>query len=326
VPPTATNAATATATGTATAIPPTRTPTATATVNPTATPAPTATQPSGGGGSTTIVAAGDVACDPSNTGAFNGGNGTATECHEKQTAALIGQINPSVVLMLGDAQYETGTTSNFNQSYNPTWGQYKGKTRAVAGGSHDFYGSGDYATYFGSAAGTAGQNWYSFDLNGWHIIVLNSYCSTNGNCSAEQQWLANDLANNKSACTMAAWHEPRYSSGYRHGNQPGIDWAWDMLVNANAELVLVGHEHEYERFGPIGTSDNSDPNGVVEIVVGTGGKSLETAWGTIQPNSLVRNRDTYGVLKVTLRNGSLDYVFVPEAGKSFTDSGTITCH
>ena len=125
---------------------------------------------------------------------------------------------------------------------------------------------------------------------------------------------------------MAAWHEPRYSSGYRHGNQPGIDWAWDMLVNAKAELVLVGHEHEYERFDPIGTSDNSDPNGVVEIVVGTGGKSLETAWGTIQPNSVVRNRDTYGVLKVVLKNGSLDYAFVPEAGKSFTDSGTITCH
>ena len=123
------------------------------------------------------------------------------------------------------------------------------------------------------AAGAPGHNWYSFDVNGWHIVVLNSYCATNGNCEAERLWLAADLATNTSKCTMAAWHEPRYSSGYRHGSQTGIDWAWDMLVNDGAELTLVGHEHEYERFAPTGTSDNVTPDGMVEIVVGTGGKA-----------------------------------------------------
>ena len=273
-----------------------------------------------------LVAAGDVACDPANTGAFNGGDGTSSECHMNQTKALIDQIGPSILLMLGDAQYESGTASKIAASYDVTWGHYKGITRAVAGGSHDFYGSGDFASYFGAAAGAAGQNWYSFDVNGWHIVVLNSYCATNGNCSAEQAWLANDLATNTSQCTMAAWHEPRYSSGYRHGSDTDIDWAWDMLVNDGAELALVGHEHEYERFAPTGTNDNVTPEGMVQIVVGTGGKSLESAWGTILPNSVVRDRSTYGVLKVELSDGSARFTFVPEAGKSFTDSGTITCH
>ena len=101
---------------------------------------------------------------------------------------------------------------------------------------------------------------------------------------------------------------------------------WDMLVNSGAEIVLSGHEHEYERFGPIGTSDNSSSTGMVQFVVGTGGKSIETAWGTIQPNSLVRDNSTYGVLKMTLSAGQASFKFMPEAGKTFTDSGTITCH
>jgi hypothetical protein len=302
---------------------PTTTPTVTAT--PSATPSATGTTPPAGG-STVLVAAGDVACDPTNTGAFTGGNGTTTECHMKQTKALIDQIGPAVVLMLGDAQYETGTSEKFAASYDVTWGQYKGITHAVAGGSHDFYGSGYFATYFGLAAGVPGQNWYSFDVNGWHIVVLNSFCSTNGNCAAQQLWLAADLAANSSDCTTAAWHEPRYSSGYRHGSQVNIDWAWDMLVNEGAELVLSGHEHAYERFAPTGVNDEVTSSGMVEFVVGTGGKSLETAWGTILPNSVARDRSTYGVLELELSDGSARFAFVPEAGKSFSDSGTITCH
>ena len=322
-------AAAPTATKTATAIvAATATKTATATVAATATPTAAATKtatPTGGGGSTTFVAAGDVACDPAN-GGFNGGAGTATTCHMNQTLDLIKAIQPAFVLMLGDAQYESGTASNLAASYDKSWGQVKGITYAVGGGSHDFYGGGDFATYFGSRAGAASQNWYSFDVNGWHIIVLNNYCSTNGNCAAMKTWLANDLANNSSSCTLASWHSPRYSSGYRHGSDSSTDWMWDMLVNSGAEIVLSGHEHEYERFGPIGTSDNSSSTGMVQFVVGTGGKSLETAWGTIQPNSLVRNNSTYGVLKMTLSAGQASFQFVPEAGKTFTDSGTITCH
>ena len=134
------------------------------------------------------------------------------------------------------------------------------------------------------------------------------------------------MANNTKPCTLVSWHSPRYSSGYRHGSDSSTDWMWDMLVNSGAEIVISGHEHAYERFGPIGTSDNASNTGMVQFVVGTGGKSLESAWGTIQPNSLARNNTTFGVLMVTLSEGQAQYQFVPEAGKSFSDSGTVTCH
>jgi hypothetical protein len=59
-------------------------------------------------------------------------------------------------------------------------------------------------------------------------------------------------------------------------------------------------------------------------VVGTGGKN-HYAFNATQPNSVVRNPDTYGILKLTLHAASYDWQFVPEPGKTFTDSGTMNC-
>jgi hypothetical protein len=310
---------------------PTATPTAGVTATPaatrTATTAPTPTpSPTRVPGSTTIVAAGDIACDPT-SGGFNSGNGTTTTCHMQQTKALLDQIQPGYVIMAGDAQYEIGTLANFNASYDKTWGQYKSITLAVAGGSHDSYGGGDFYTYFGSATGPAPyKNWFSVDTSGWHIIVLNSYCDNNGNCAEMKAWLEKDLAANQNSCTLVTWHEPRYSSGYRHGSATSTDWMWDMLVNSGAEILISGHEHAYERFAPVGTSDNASPSGMVQFVVGTGGKSLESGWGSVLSTSLARNNTTYGVLKLVLSDGQAIFQFVPEAGKTYSDEGLITCH
>jgi 3',5'-cyclic AMP phosphodiesterase CpdA len=269
-------------------------------------------------GDKVLIAAGDVACPSYSAG--------STSCHMTATGNLIRGQAPDAVLMLGDAQYETGTQSNFSASYNKAWGSFKGITYAVAGGSHDFYGGGYFSTYFGSRAGAAEKNWYSFDLGAWHIIVLNSYCDNNGNCDAQRSWLASDLAAHPNACTLAAWHEPRYTSGTRHNNASNMDGFWDQLVRAGVEIILAGHEHNYERMGPIGTSDNSDSKGAVAFVVGTGGKSLETDSPSMEPLSRSYQANTFGVLRLTLHDGSADFKFLPEAGKSFTDSGTITCH
>jgi hypothetical protein len=101
---------------------------------------------------------------------------------------------------------------------------------------------------------------------------------------------------------------------------------WQDLYNANADVVLNGHNHQYERFAPQNPSGQLDnTRGIREFVAGTGGRS-HYSFGTIQPNSEVRNGDTYGVLKLTLHSNSYDWQFVPEAGKTFTDSGTGTCH
>jgi hypothetical protein len=283
-----------------------------------ATPPPT--------GDPVVAAAGDVACAPP-------GTRSDTACHQQDTADLIKAINPDKVLMLGDAQYETGTLANINAVYNPSWGAFKAKTLGTAGGSHDFYGGGDFFTYFGTTSFPRGAfKPYSYDLGNWHIVSMNSYCEVAeaggcGTSGTQYTWLQADLEANTKSCILAMWHEPYWTSGYRHDNDTVTRPYMDLLYQHRADVLLVGHEHNYERLWPMrpdGTRD--DANGITAFVVGTGGKSLEDAWGTIEPNSASRQRDTYGVLKLTLHAGSFDWQFVPEAGKTFTDTGSSTCH
>ena len=53
--------------------------------------------------------------------------------------------------------------------------------------------------------------------------------------------------------------------------------------------------------------------------------AFKDPWSSVKPNSLVRSQ-TYGVLKLTLHDGSYDWQFLPVAGKTFTDQGTGYCH
>ena len=278
-----------------------------------------------------IVAAGDIACDPE-SGGFNNGLGRATSCRQKYTAELVRRINPVVVLNLGDAQYEYGTRANFAASYDKSWGAFKAKTWVAAGGSHDYYGGGDFYTYFGSRAGPAPyKNWYSFDVGAWHVVVLNSQCSNDdvGGCevgSEQEKWLRRDLAKHRTRCTLAMWHNARWSSGPRHGSDTRTDSFVRALYAAGAEIVLSGHDHDYERFAPQNPDGNrDDARGLVQFVVGTGGKSLEGSFGTIRPNSLTRTANTFGVLKLTLHPTSYEWEFVRESGQAFSDSGSANC-
>ena len=187
---------------------------------------------------------------------------------------------------------------------------------------------GGYFGYFGDAAGVSSQGYYSYNLGEWHIISLNSMCENVGGCGATSpmvKWLEQDLAANQKSCTLAYFHHPLFSSG-EHGNQIKMRPTWDALYAANADVVLSGHDHDYERFAlqsPSGAADSA--RGIREFVVGTGGGSHYSIV-SIRPNSQVRNSDTYGVLKLTLHPTSYDWEFVPEAGKTFTDSGTTSCH
>ena len=292
------------------------------------------------GGDPVVAAAGDIACDPLNS-SFNGGAGSSSSCHAKQVSDLLVNAGLSAVLDLGDVQYYCGGYQAFLNSYDKSWGRVKSITMPSVG-NHEYItspaadrtgcdasntGAAGYYKYFGAAAGQPGQGYYSFDIGTWHAIVLNSSCSGAGGCSpttTQGKWLRADLAAHKNYCTLAYWHIPLYSSGGRAAAT--YKTFWDALYAADADLVLAGHDHTYERFAP------QDPNGVKdtsrglrEFVVGTGGAN-HTSFTTIFPNSEVRNSDTFGVLKLTLHPTSYDWQFVPEAGKTFTDSGTTSCH
>ena len=257
------------------------------------------------------------------------GAGDISDCgndNDEATAQLLDVI-PGTVFTLGDNVYSSGTDTQYAQCFDPTWGRHKARTRPSPG-NHDYNTSGasGYYNYWGALAGPAGRGYYSFDLGDWHIISLNSETSMAAG-SAQETWLRADLAASTKQCTLAYWHKPRFSSGTDHGSLSSAQPLWQALYDFHAELVLNGHEHNYERFAPQSPSGAADPtNGIREFVAGTGGESHYDDEGAPLPNSEVFNGTTYGVLKLTLGSGTYTWEFVPIAGQTFTDSGSGTCH
>jgi acid phosphatase type 7 len=284
-----------------------------------------------------LAAAGDIACDPTDPN-FNDGDGhddadnTKDACMEGRTADVVLALQPSLVLPLGDDQYERGALGAFAASYDLTWGRFKSISRPVPG-NHEYAdpagGAAGYFDYFGALAGNRGQGWYSYDVAGWHLIALNSECQFIGGCgvgSPQELWLRQDLAAHPAACTLAYWHRPLFSGG-REGERTSMRAIWRDLYQAGAELVLGGHNHDYERFLQQTPDRAFDPSGgIQEIVVGTGGKSHIQPVG-LPANTVVQNADTYGVLRLVLRPLGWDWQFVPAlGGGGFTDTGSGTCH
>src|SRR3954451_645056 len=275
-----------------------------------------------------VAAAGDIACEPSNPN-FNHGNGTASACRMKDTSDLLLGGGYDAVLLLGDNQYLDGSFANYRTVFAPTWGRL-GPLLRPAPGNHEYEtpNAAGYYDYFGAAAGDRTQGWYSYDLGTWHVIVLNSNCGAIGGCgpgSPQLRWLEADLAAHPRACTLAYWHHPRFSSGL-HNNDPLSDAFWRTLYTAGADLVLVGHDHDYERFAPQAPDAQPDPaHGIREIVVGTGGREVRP-FTTLRANSEVRNAQDLGILKLRLRTDGYDWQFLPVRGANFTDAGSAGCH
>jgi hypothetical protein len=243
---------------------------------------------------------------------------------DEATARLLDSI-PGVVFTAGDNAYPSGTLAEFTLCYEPGWGRHKSRTRP-APGNHDYSTSdgAPYYAYFGSVAGASGRGYYSYDLGAWHVVSLNSNISMAAD-SAQERWLRADLAAHRARCTLAYWHHPRYSSG-EHGSSEASQPLWQALYDANADVIIGGHDHIYERFAPqtpAGTLDRA--RGIREFVAGTGGASLY-AFDNPAPNSEAKDNTTHGVLKLTLHPRRYDWEFVPVAGGTFTDAGTGTCH
>jgi hypothetical protein len=262
-------------------------------------------------GTAVLLAAGDIA--------------SCSSPGDEATAALLDRL-PGVVVTLGDNVYSGGSALQFANCYDPTWGRHKARTRPSPG-NHDYRvaGARAYYDYFGDRAGPSGRGYYSYDLGAWHVVSLNSNIDMRAG-SAQERWLWADLVGTTARCTLAYWHHPRFSSGTRHGSFAAAQPIWQALYDHDADLVLSGHEHNYERFAPETPAGAADPaRGIREFVVGTGGGSHYPGHSAIA-NSQVFDGATFGVLKLTLRPSSYDWQFVPVAGQRFTDSGTGACH
>jgi hypothetical protein len=293
---------------------PTPSPTQAATASPSSSPSPTIA-PTATPAGQVILVAGDVA--------------SCSSSGDEATAALLG-ANGGTIVIPGDIAYENGSTANFNDCFNPSWGPYKSRMKP-APGNHEYNTTGatGYYGYFGLAAGDPTKGYYAWDLGGWRLYALNSNCSAIGGCgvgSAQEVWLRSDLAANPRTCVAAYWHHPRFSSGV-HGSSTASQALWQALYDFNADVVLVGHDHHYERFAPqTATGVVDQTRGLRSFVVGTGGRSHYPLPGLPLANSRAWNTDTFGLLKITLSANGYSWQFLPEAGKTFSDTGSGNCH
>jgi hypothetical protein len=290
-----------------------------------------------------VAAIGDVACDPWNA-AFNGGLGNGRSCRQAATAGTIaGFSNLRALLFLGDNQYYCGSNTAFMSSFDPTFGRFRALYRPAVG-NHEYITTGGgiacdssnanaagYFRYFGAAAGAPGKGWYSFNVGSWHFVALNSNCSKAGGCGAtspQGKWLAADLAANASTrCTAAFFHHPLFSDdtsgGHASASALGL---WQTLYNGNADVVLNGHSHIYERYPPLTPQGGVDPaRGIVEFIAGTGGANHTPTSSSILPRPLASNNNTFGALSLTLHAASATYRFVPSVG-TFSETGEVPCH
>ena len=245
-------------------------------------------------------------------------------CHEGEATAKLAAQLAAPIATVGDNAYPEGTASELDRCYAPTWGALKDRTHPVPG-NHDYDVSKaePYYEYFGAAAGDPTKGWYSYNVGTWHVVALNSNCD-DVDCAEQTRWLEADLTANPSACILAYWHHPRFTSGTSGGDESMTDF-WNVLYDHRASLVFNGHDHDYERFAPMNPAGRADPErGIREFVVGTGGAALGSI-ARVAPNSEVRNNRAYGLLELTLRPDGYDWRFLATDGDTFTDSGSDTC-
>ncbi len=242
-----------------------------------------------------------------------------------KTAALIDRTR-GVVVATGDLAYPNGTDLDFANCYDPDYGVFKDITFPVPG-NHEYNSDAlAYFAYFGDRVGTPASPWYAVDIGAWRFYMLNSNCSRIGGCgvgSPQYTWLAGQLSADQPRCTAAVWHHPRWSSG-AHGPDANTSPLYSLLADHGADLLLTGHEHNYERFARLNATGQPDPVGIREFVVGTGGQSLRAIPGLAE-GSEVRLNDSHGVMLLTLGATGFTWRFQPTEPTGGTDTGSEAC-
>ena len=274
------------------------------------------------------------------------GAGDIARCNspaDEATAAIVDSVLRAdsaakvddAVFTLGDNAYPDGSERDYALCFTPSWGDTAkriiSRIRPSPGNhEHETDEAAPYYKYFGDRAGSPRKGYYSYDLGEWHVVVLNSEIVVNRIFSAKEQadqeeWLREDLKGNSKKCAVAYFHHPRYSSGW-HGGDTRLTGIWRVLYEGGVDLVLAGHDHNYERFRPLtplGTVDTTA--GIVQILAGTGGGGLRNFRSTIAPHSAFRLQGYYGVVKLTLGAEEWRSAFIDTNGTVWDPSGG-RCH
>lgn len=263
----------------------------------------------------TVWTVGDI-CDDDNA---------AIDCAD--VADLVAGGWPGYFVPLGDNQYETGALSAFNRFYDPKVGAKLNRVTMPVVGNHEYRttDAAGYFSYFGSAAGDPAKGYYSWTVDNWKLIVLNSNCGKiNRICAyakAESLWLRGQLAGPET-CEILFDHHPPITDGEYAPGTKSVKAFWRRAYEARAELFVSAHDHGYQRFAPRRTDFTPAADGVRAVVVGTGGKSLYRFTATNR--SEYRQATAFGALRLTLSDTGYSGAFISVDGVTM-DSFSGTC-
>ncbi len=291
-------------------------------------PPPSVESPQVPDGAELVIAAGDVACESTDSD-FDGED--PDQCQARATADLL--VDADAVLPLGDLQYPDGTLESF-EAYDATWGKFADQSYPVPG-NHDYHVSGaeGYYDYWESKdrpVGEARSGYYSWDLGSWHLIALNSNCDDVA-CdegSAQNDFLEEDLRNTTKGCVLAYWHHPFFNSGETHGDSTpsGAEAFLEDLYAAGADIVVNGHEHNYQRYGKQDPTGMATEDGIREFISGAGGKSHYGLLQEKDSNYEFGNATDFGVLRLHLGEDSYSWEFAAVSGALLDAGGPVPCN
>lgn len=181
------------------------------------------------------------------------------------------------VLVTGDVAYPDGRPEDLERNVFSMYGPLMASVPFFpATGNHD-HRTDDAAPFheafasFDNGGPHAHERWFSFDWGPVHVVVLDTEALDRD----QLRWLDADLAATRQPWSVVVTHRPPYSTG-EHGSDRRTRRRLAPILEAHgADLVLSGHDHDYERTHPV--------DGVHYVVTGGGGvgtRSVGQAWFT----------------------------------------------
>ena len=210
----------------------------------------------------------------------------------RRTTAALRARRPDAVLLAGDISYANG--------YQPRWDEWAGQADPLtsvvpllpAPGNHeakDYYG-GTYRARFSTPGG--GPHWYTTDVGRAHLFVGTAGCFlTEKEPRSALDLVADELAGLERSLALAAarraageldflvvaQHYPLYTNHATRGPfSPELVVAQEQVLQRyQVDLVLVGHDHMYQRSARMAYGRRTGSAlGYVQVVAGAGGQSL----------------------------------------------------
>lgn len=251
------------------------------------------------------------------------GDGAGGEANATAVTDMLVGWNPDLFLYLGDV-YADGTLTEFRNWYGDDtsfFGRLRSITTPVVG-NHE-YTAGQAPGYFGYWDNI--PHAYSYDANGWHFVAIDSTSNYGkvGAGSVQYQFLAADLAANRSPCTIVFWHHPLFTVG-SEDPAPRMQDMWDLMASHKVTMLIAGHDHQYQRWSPMGAGGVLDSTGITELVAGTGGHSSQGITSTDQ--RVAKTNKSYGAMRLDLFGNRADVRYYSiGTPPGLVDASTVTC-